>query len=60
MAAHSIPDWENLSDDSRYIYEALGRLGFSDFSTLAITDQSLVLALALHLKNSSRRTAWES
>ena len=34
--------------------------GFSDFSTLAIAGQSLVLALALHLKNSSRRTMWES
>jgi hypothetical protein len=60
MAAHSIPDWENLSDDSQYIYTALAKLGFSDFSTLSITDQSLVLALALHLKNASRRSTWES
>jgi len=57
MAAASLPDWGNLSDDSQYVYEALAQLGFSDFSTLSIADQSLVLALALHFKNVSRRTA---
>jgi len=62
MAAASLPDWDNLEDDSRYVYEALAKLGFSEFSTLPIADQSLVLALACHLKNSSRNMAeaWES
>jgi hypothetical protein len=61
MAAQSIPDWDNLSDDSQYVYEALARLGFSDFSSLPTGDMSLVLALALHLKNSQRRAdVWES
>ena len=61
MAAHSIPDWENLPDDSRYVYEALARLGFSDFAALSIADQSLCLALAIHLKRTEgRREMWES
>ena len=55
MAAHSIPDWDNLEDDSRYVYEALAKLGYGEFSTLPLPDMSLVLALALHLKNSSQR-----
>jgi hypothetical protein len=50
MAAASLPDWENLSDDSRYVYEALTKLGFTEFSTLPLPDMQLVLALALHLK----------
>ena len=61
MAALS-KSWDELDDDSKFVYEALARLGFSEFSTLPIADQSLVLALACHLKNSSQRTAevWES
>jgi len=47
MAAASLPDWENLSDDSRYVYEALAKLGFGEFHTLPLPDMSLVLALAL-------------
>ena len=47
MAASSLPDWENLSDDSRYVYEALAKLGFGEFHTLPLPDMSLVLALAL-------------
>jgi len=54
MADCSLPDWQNLDDDSRYVYEALAKLGYCDFSTLSIADQSLVLALALHYKNSHR------
>jgi hypothetical protein len=57
MAAQSIPDWENLSSDEKYVYEALAQLGFSDFATLSITDQSLCLALACHLKRSQRTAA---
>jgi hypothetical protein len=56
----SVFSFEELPDDSKFIYEALAKLDFVDFATLTIADQSLVLALALHLKNSSRRTAWES
>jgi hypothetical protein len=52
--------WDELDNDSKFVWEALARLGFSDFSTLPVADMSLVLALALHLKNSYRRTAWES
>lgn len=54
MADCSLPDWENLDDDSRYVYEALAKLGFTEFSTLPLPDMSLVLALALHFKNSHR------
>jgi len=56
MAAASLPDWENLEDDSRYIYEALAKLEFGEFSTLSIADQSLVLALALHLKRTQGKS----
>jgi hypothetical protein len=56
MAAASIPDWDNLEDDSRYVYEALAKLGYGEFSTLPLPDMSLVLALALHLKRTQGRT----
>lgn len=46
MAAASLPDWENLSDDSRYVYKALSRLGVTEFSTLPIPDMQVVIALA--------------
>jgi hypothetical protein len=49
MAAASLPDWENLPDDSQYVYEAMAKLGFSEFNSLPMSDMSLVLALALHL-----------
>jgi len=61
MAAASLPDWENLEDDSRYVYQALTRLGFTEFSTLPLPDMQLVLALALHLKRSQGQPEmWES
>jgi len=61
MAAASLPDWENLPDDSRYVYQALAQLGFTEFSTLPLPDMSLVLALALHLKRTQGRPEmWES
>jgi hypothetical protein len=60
MAAQSIPDWDNIPDDSKWIFESMARLGFSEFAELTISDQQLVLALALHLKNSSTRETWES
>jgi hypothetical protein len=61
MASASLPDWENLSDDSRYVYEALTQLGFTEFSTLPIPDMQLVLALALYLKRTQgRHEFWES
>ena len=56
MAAASLPDWDNLEDDSRYVYEALAKLGYGEFSTLPLPDMSLVLALALHLKRTQGRT----
>lgn len=53
--------WDQLDDDSIFVYEALARLGFSDFSTLPIADMSLVLALALHLKRTQGQPeSWES
>jgi hypothetical protein len=53
--------WDDIPDDSKFVYEALARLGFSEFSTLPVADMSLVLALALHLKNSqSTAEVWES
>jgi hypothetical protein len=60
MAALSKP-WDELDDDSKFVYEALARLGFSDFSTLPVDDMSLVLALALHLKRTQGQPEqWES
>ena len=57
--------WDQLDDDSKFVYEALARLGFSDFSTLPIADMSLVLGLALHLKRTQKQAEvedwrWES
>jgi len=61
MAAPSVPHWEKLSDDSRYVYEALARLGFSEFSMLPLPDMSLVLSLAQYLKRTQRKPeTWES
>ena len=56
-----ISSWEEVPDDSKWVFEALARLGFGEFSTLPIADMSLVLALALHLKRSQRAAeVWES
>lgn len=53
--------WGELDDDSKFVYEALARLGFSDFTTLPVADMSVVLALALHLKRTQGRPEmWES
>jgi hypothetical protein len=53
--------WDEQDDDSKFVYEALARLGFNDFSTLPIAEMSLVLALALHLKRSQGQPEmWES
>ena len=61
MAAQSIPDWDNLEDDSRYVYEALAKLGYGEFNTLPLPDMSLALALALHLKRTQGKSEmWES
>jgi len=56
MADCSLPDWENLEDDSHWVYEALAKLGYGEFSQLSTPDMSVVLALAIHLKR-CRRTA---
>jgi hypothetical protein len=42
--------WDELSDDSKFVYEALTRLGFTEFSTLPIPDMRLVLAPTHYLK----------
>jgi hypothetical protein len=55
MAAASVTDWDNLPDDSKWIFESMARLGFAEFADLTIADQSLVLALAIHLKRTSQR-----
>jgi hypothetical protein len=61
MAALS-KSWDELDDDSKFVYEALARLGFSEFSTLPIADMSLVLTLALHIKRTQGQNpeTWES
>ena len=58
----SFSSWEELRDDSKFVYEAMARLGFvGNFSDLPVADMQLILALALHLKNSQRRAEmWES
>jgi hypothetical protein len=56
MATASITEFEDLPDDSRWVYEALARLEFGDYANLSTADQSLVLGLALHLKRVSERT----
>jgi hypothetical protein len=60
MAALS-KSWDELDDDSKFVYEALARLGFGEFSTLPVADMSVVLALALHLKRTQAKPeTWES
>lgn len=57
MASDSvINEWGEISDDAQFVYQALARLDFQDFSVLTTADQSLVLGLALHLKRLSQRT----
>ena len=55
MATESL-SWDELPDDSKFVYEALAKLGYTEFADLAIADQSLVLALAVHLKRTSQRS----
>jgi hypothetical protein len=53
--------WDDIPDDSRFVYEALVKLGFTEFSTLPIPDMQLVLALAQYLKRTqSEPEMWES
>jgi len=54
----SFSSFDEVSDDSKYVYEDLARLGFSEFSTLQIPDMQVVLSLAQFLKRteSQRRT----
>jgi len=60
MATESL-SWDELPDDSKWVYEALAQLGFSEFHTLPLPDMSLVLALALHLKRThGKPEVWES
>jgi hypothetical protein len=56
----SVSSFEELPDDSKFVYEALARLGFADFATLPTADMSLVLAYALHLKRTQGQQMWES
>ena len=57
----SISSWEEIPDDTKWVFEALAKLGFSDFATLSISDQSLCLALAIHLKRTEGKSEyWES
>ena len=52
----------NIPDDSQFVHQAMSTLGFAcEFSELPITDMSLVLALALHLKRAQGQPeTWES
>jgi hypothetical protein len=60
MAAESL-SWDEIPDDSKFVYEALARLGFTEFSTLPLPDMQLVLALALHIKRTQAQPEfWES
>lgn len=53
--------WDELPDDSKFVYEALTRLGFTEFCTLPIPDMHLVLALAQYLKRAQGQPEmWES
>lgn len=54
MAAESL-SWDELPDDSKFVYEALAKLGYGEFSTLPLPDMQLVLALALHLKRTQKQ-----
>jgi len=54
MATKSL-SWDELPDDSKWIFESMARLGFCEFADLTISDQQLIISLACHLKNSSRR-----
>ena len=60
MAAESL-SWDELPDDSKFVYEALARLGFSEFSNLPLPDMQVVLALAQFLKRAQKqRETWQS
>ena len=50
-----ISSWEETPDDSKWVYEALARLGFTEFSTLPIPDMQVVLSLAQFLKRAERQ-----
>ena len=61
MAATSLPDCENLPPDERYVYEALAKFGYGEFSALPVPEMQAVLALALYLKRKSEHAdEWES
>ena len=47
---------ENITDDSVFVHQAMDKLGFfCEFAELPIFDQSLVLALALHIKRTEEQ-----
>jgi len=53
--------WDEVSDDSKFVYDALARLGFTELSTLPLADIQVVLALAQFLKRAQGcRETWES
>jgi hypothetical protein len=54
--------WRNLSDDSRFVHEAMVSLGFlCDFAELDIPQMQVTLALAEHLKRAQGQPeTWES
>ena len=55
MAALSLPEWGDLPDDSKWIFEAMARLDLQEFGALSTSDQQVVVALAVCLKSAARR-----
>jgi hypothetical protein len=48
--------FEELPDDSKWIFEAMARLNLAEFGSLSTADQSAVVGLAIHLKRVSQRS----
>ena len=54
--------WDDIPDDSKWVYEAMARLGFAcEFSDLSLGQMQLALALAAQLKRTQGQPeVWES
>ena len=54
--------WDNIPDDTKFVYEAMAKLGFvCEFSELNLGQMQVALALAEQLKRSQRADEmWES
>jgi hypothetical protein len=54
--------WDDIPDDSKFVYEAMAALGFlCEFSQLSVGQMQMALGLAEHLKRAQSAVGtWES